>query len=378
MFTLGAREGLKLEFKRAEVLDDPVNVAREAAAMLNSEGGEIWIGVTEEDGVARTIQRIAEPEAARRRLADALLARLEPSPTDDEVRVETRDGLLRVMVARGERGPYAFLERAMRGYVLRVDARVRQLEREELRTRFAGSRKAPPDRAHQTLAHWRGPGRKAADGAPPGLFVFIAPSAPIGLTLRSPDLEQLLRTPEASGNRRLGWNFSGQFHQLQRKAGNAVWQADHPAHGLQLTKDGDLIFSVPLGRLQWQGGPREIYPWALVEFVLSVCRLYPRLVQTCASAPPTEVLIAASVRGVSGWTLKPFSPNSVGYQLTAAGTAEADIEPEALAVEFSELVATPDRCGWRLLEQVYDHFGFGEAQMPPEYNRATSQFVIPS
>jgi len=378
MVALGDKEGQKLEFKRADVLEDPANVAREVAALLNTEGGKVWIGVIEEAGVAVSMQTVPNPEAARSRLHDALVSRVEPSPTNEEVRVVVNDGLLCVEVDRGRRGPYAFLEKSMRGYVIRVGARLRPLSLDELRERFSKAKPERPGQAEEAIAGLRGPPREKNDRADSGLFVFIAPSLPLELDLRSPQLEPLLRAPESSGNRAMGWNFSGRFHTLKVKSGVAIWKADFPTHQLMIDKKGDLVFSVPLERLQWQGEAREVCPWVLAELILSVCRLYPLLAETSASGPPPHVLLATSLRGIATWTLKPYSPNSAGYHLTPAGEANADLEPPPLLIDFSELKSTPDRCGWRLLEQLYDDFGFGADQMPPEFNRATNQFVLPS
>ena len=54
----GQRESSVLEFKDERALGDGWTVAREVAAMLNSQGGVIWIGVPEQDGVALAPQGI--------------------------------------------------------------------------------------------------------------------------------------------------------------------------------------------------------------------------------------------------------------------------------------------------------------------------------
>ena len=369
---------MRLEFKRGDVVDNPVTIARAAAAMLNTDGGVIWIGIEEVDGIATRAQRIADVAAVRRRVHDSLVDRIEPAPTDGEVSVEEIEGLLAVQVQKGRRGPYAFLERSMRGFVERIDARIRPLDREELRSRFqAKPRSTRAEVAEQALAVRRGPPRQTSDGAGAGLFVWFHPTSELEVDLRSDRLGALLKVPEASGNRRMGWNFTSEFHHLEpAKAGKTLWRADHRSHYLELKKGGELLFAVPLSRLHWKGEPQEIYPWALIEYVLSVCRLYPALVKAASTLEPTRVLVALSLRGIEKWILRPHSPRSAGYEISAPGTPEGDIELKPIAFEWSDLDQAPDACGWRLLELVYDHFGFGENQMPAEYDRKNRQFQL--
>ena len=142
---LGKREDLHTEFKRAEALKDPGNIAREVVGFLNAEGGRIWIGFGETGGVADSVEPISDPDKQRDRLRDALVDLIEPSPTiGRELEIsfvpfpdEPNRGVLAVDVKRGARAPYALLRQTMRAYLQRTGSRLRPMTREELGKAFA-------------------------------------------------------------------------------------------------------------------------------------------------------------------------------------------------------------------------------------------------
>lgn len=79
LIPLGQKEGPRLELKGADVLKDPEKIAREIVAMLNAEGGEVWVGLREEGNRAVAVEEIADPEGEQRRLLDFLGDVVEPS-----------------------------------------------------------------------------------------------------------------------------------------------------------------------------------------------------------------------------------------------------------------------------------------------------------
>jgi hypothetical protein len=110
---LGEPETERREFKSRDVLKHLPNVSREVVGMLNSIGGDIWIGLAEEHGRATGVETIENAAREVNRLRDHLVDAIEPSPTSREVVVEQishRDmgHVLKIHVnpTRG-RGPYA-------------------------------------------------------------------------------------------------------------------------------------------------------------------------------------------------------------------------------------------------------------------------------
>jgi len=55
---IGQRENQQREFKSKDALRHLATVGRAVVAMLNSEGGDVWIGLREADGVAVTLSLI--------------------------------------------------------------------------------------------------------------------------------------------------------------------------------------------------------------------------------------------------------------------------------------------------------------------------------
>src|SRR5215207_2266512 len=145
-FLLGRSEDQRLELKSSAALGkDLSDVAREAVAMLNAGGGQVWIGVREKDGVAVDLEPFSSGEAARevRRLRDHLIDTIEPSPGDEvKVAAEPVQGgeLIRIEVApKAERKPYAHVRQSARLYVTRIGDRLRPLSREEIANEFRGA-----------------------------------------------------------------------------------------------------------------------------------------------------------------------------------------------------------------------------------------------
>jgi hypothetical protein len=56
---LGETESQKLEFKGKDALKHLPNVSRAVVAMLNTAGGDIWIGLGEEQGRAVRVDAIS-------------------------------------------------------------------------------------------------------------------------------------------------------------------------------------------------------------------------------------------------------------------------------------------------------------------------------
>src|SRR3954451_2279431 len=140
---LGKSEDVHLEFKAAEALKDPEKIAREVVAMLNADGGEVWVGLREEDGVAVAVEEIPEPELSRQSLRDFLVSTVEPSPSPGEIEIDPipspKGSILRLRARPdASRKPYALLRRSGRAFWMRVADRLRVMDREEIRKSFQG------------------------------------------------------------------------------------------------------------------------------------------------------------------------------------------------------------------------------------------------
>jgi len=382
----GKAETDRLELKGAKALENLRSLARAVVALLNSKGGQLWIGLAEHEGVASTVEPIAGLRCQTVRLQDGLIDLVEPSPiVGEEIdivpipRPEGADeGLLRVDVKRGRRGPYAFLDGMLRGYVVRSGSRVRPMTREELRSGFSGKRRE--DFRQELSAALSQEFEKSAASGFRGLELLIQPALPDGveLPLDPKALLKLFREATETGNRELGWTFADSSGELRpAKGGGLAFQRDR----LVVQRRGLVRYREPLERLVWKGNPREIWPYALAELPTSVLRLARRLYSGVNERVDPEVPVAAalSLFGIRGWTLRPHSPRAVGYQFREAPPFDEDaVVPAPLIFSWKDVQSSPDRCGFRLLVRLYEGFGYFEDAVPAEFSRETGTLTIPS
>lgn len=392
---LGKQESLTLEFKRVDALKDPANVAREVVGFLNGKGGEIWIGVGEKGGVASEVEGIPEVRVQRDRLQDVLVDLVEPSPIlGAEVQIDVvplpedpSRSLLRVAVEPGRRGPYALLRQTSRAYLVRTGSRLRTMTREEVAERFRGA-VTDEEAASRVGRELLDRLRSCADGGVPGLRVLVRPVGGVELRLEKEGLEPLFRDPRRTGNRPLGWNFtSNQALELRpfREAGRHGYRfgEEGSVQWTTVSAGGDVEFAAGLERLQWQGQARSLWPLALLEFPVSLARFARTLHADFAARPPgpdTQFVLALGLFGIGNWTLKPGSPNSIAFRMQEPrayrGTDAFLGEP--VVVSWKELFATPDRCAFHLVRQVYQAFGFEERDLPVEYDRDSGRVTFPA
>ena len=393
---LGEQESLTAEFKRADALKDPANIAREVVALLNAEGGEIWIGVGETAGVADVIEAVPNPEQQRDRLQDALVDLVEPSPIigrELEIEVvpfpadQTR-GLVRVRVSPGRGGPYALLRQTARAYLKRTGSRLRSMTREEIADAFRGA-SGVADREQQRIETatqkleadlYAISARLARDG---GMRVIVRTAGDdVELALKRDELLPLLQEPSRTGNRPLGWNFTSSYSELVPLAGEGYRFGEiGSVQWLEISPRGDIDFNTVLERLHWRGEKDRLWPFALLEFPISVARLARVLYANSATKTvpvDAKILLGLGLFRISRMTLSPHSPHSIAYQFAdRARKIETDDFVTAVLVSWAELHESPDRCAYHLVRQVYRAFGFEEDEMPAEYNRDTGQLTFP-
>ncbi len=389
MNIIGQREGVRTEFKRADALKDPSNIAREVVAFLNMEGGDIWIGVGELEGMADSLEAIPDPEHQRGRLQDALVDLIEPSPivgTELDIHEEpfSEDGtqkLLRVSVQPGQRRPYALLRQTARAYLVRTGSRLRPMTREEIAEAFKGA-SSRRDRVSEVVGEVEADLHKWADDGFAGMKILVRPTDDPALGLDKAMLEPLLRDPSLTGNRMSGWNFTSDYLYLKsfHRSGRAGYEF-REEQGRWLTmkiwQRGDIELSIDLDRLHWKGPPQSIWPFALLEFPASVMRLAKKLYE--AATRPEQVVLGMGLFQIRGWKLAPHSPASWSYGITSATSFDEEDHffGNPIVVTRKELDESPDRCAYRLVRQVYEAFGFEERQIPQEYNRETGQLTFP-
>lgn len=372
---LGEREGSRLEFKSAEALKDPEKIAREVVAMLNADGGEVWVGLREETGRAVAVEPVARSEEAKRRLLDFLIDTIEPRLLDREIRVESLDEgegtVLRLEVRPdSSRKPFAWLRKGGRYFDIRVDDRIRPMTREEI----LSAKSSPPSEiksAEATVLK----DLEAVLGKGEHLFwLRLEPAVKVSVNLQDPKLEDVLMNPAASGNRPGGWSFArAQYRPLLRE-GKLFTNPDDRLH-VEIRRAGGLLFYAPLRFLLRLD---EIWPPILAESIVSAFRM-ARVIYQGLLEEASPIVVGLALTGLKGWQLRPGTPGPWFSANSAETFEDANdlVLSQPLVFRFQEVETAADRCGLRLLERVYEAFGIRREDLPKFFDPETSRLVFP-
>lgn len=386
---LGAHEDARTEFKAAEVLRDPRQIARAVVAFLNAEGGTVWLGVRERDGVATELEAFpgAEAERARVTARDVITETIEPA-ADRFVKLDLVAAgcppdrrLVRITVKHAPVGPYALRTGNQREYLARFEDRTRVLSHLELEQRFS-QRASGEDEVgaarRRVVEHFK--------VATAGLMLVAAPSPARAVDVADPRrreaLNDVLVDYHAAGNRRLGFTFHSPSRDARLKSRRLV--SEQPGGDrVVLTKDGDFLFHAPLTRLLWKGsrGPdpaRDIYPLALLELPTSAVRMVrSALMRQVLPDRPDEFVFRLGVLGARGWTLVPHSPQAWASDGAARYIGDTDAISLDVLASGDELEAAPDHVALLLVRQIYAAFALTYDQVPGEFDQSRGVLVLP-
>lgn len=418
---MGERENERREFKSVRALAQPETIARAVVALLNAEGGEVWVGLRDEGGVAVELEGVEEAEEAARRLLDSLVDTIEPSPRTGEVEVQaagTTVKALRVAIRPvAQRKPYGVvLPGGARRYVVRVGDRVRPLSREELRELFIGQSgegsETTGDGAEAVLQHDLEQALKAEQ---PILWLAIEPCGS-GVSLDLDELESRDYLTEPRSMETLGLAVT--FFLIRRRAelegmpylqrrttpdGRSWLVASGGAYELAISDRGALRARAPLEGFRFSGeepnprlamlrGHEVLNPQRLVEYPTSILRLLGALLRDGELWPasrPEGYRATLALVGVEGWFLRPDPDHD--YLTYPIDPRKWLVPPEAmwraqactsdpliagpLAFERDEAENEPDSCGYRLLRILFDAFSDTEAKIL-SYDPKTRRFTF--
>jgi len=388
---LGRSEDQRLEFKSRDALRHLQTIGRGVVAMLNSGGGALWIGIVEEGGRAVRIEDIEHPDREINRLRDHLADSIEPSVSHEDVDVQpvrSEDGqtVLRITIQpRNLTRPYSLRDGTGRHFLKRVADRVRPMSHEEIFDRAIHK----GDRLEDTKRRMRQERDALQKRKLELLWVRIQPVGGLALSLDRRSFQPYFVDPLSSGNRATGWNFVDPSANTRRERDKLV----HGEEGWRYTsvsEDGGIAFTLPLGDLYWKsaGGlvghaqdTKQIWPFCLLEFPISVFRLASTIYKERGSKRADWVLGDLALFGLKGWTLRPHSPFDHVFR-SSKPFAESDLaEPDLvwdkpLMFSWDEIIDHPDRCGFRLVQRVYEAFGFEEHEMPREFDRESGRLAF--
>jgi hypothetical protein len=378
---VGQLEGQRLEFKSAAALLQPASIVREVVGMLNSEGGEVWIGLRDEGGRAIAVDLIPAVERERGRLLDSLVDSLSPRPGHQEVTVEAVSfpesgdgGLLRIhVVPKQQRRPYAQVKGASFTFVVRVGSRLRPMEREEIlgeggtgEEKLLHSERARISREADAV---RGSGES-------GLWLRVQPVPKLDIDPADGIFSELASDPHRSGNRRFR-SFA-----ISRKLPTV--RLDHVEWGMEKSlavrfdADGGATFMLALDLVSMRtesDDPMELDPLRLAEYSVSGLRIARSVYDHFGLPLDAQVLVELALLGRGNFLLRPGSPGPFFSHGEPADLQEADAAA-GLSFSADEFLDNPDHCGFRLLSLIYQAFGIREEDMPQEFDRQTGRLIL--
>lgn len=409
---LGRREDLHLEFKGRDALRQPDSIAREVVALLNAEGGDVWVGIREASGVAVEIEGLVDPERERDRLRDSLVDLLEPQPRSDEVQIEVvggRDRLLRISTKpRPERRPYALRRGGRMEFPIRFENRLRPMTRSEIEDTFASARSRGVGGAAEAQPAeeraLRDDQQETLKLDQPTFWLGVEPTeGDKRLDLHGLEASGLLEDPILSGNRRIGINFRLALHAVLFVAEPAAARVDSHQDRSWLTVGRKMPFELSVGET---GGLRSsvrldehpfflppiperspfpelrdariLNPKALLEYPASLFRLLRALGEHGLLRKELGDLFAAvAVANVEGWYIQPGPdhpawdypiglhplPPALQRRPRPFTDGPSFVGP-VLRLSERDLRASPDSCALRLMIQVFAAFGWLESEIP--------------
>jgi len=376
---LGQREDQHLEFKSAALLDNPPRLGRAVVAMLNAQGGQIWVGLGEEDSVAVKIEPIENIHRQAQGLRDFLVDAIEPSLSPGEVAVAAVDQILQIKVESGGQRPYALMKSGgWRLFPMRIDDRIRSMTREEiLAARHpAASEDQLENKVKSTQTERDAAGRKEGQR----LWLHIVPEFNQTFEFSDELLAEWLRNPEATGNQRGGWHFAKADHVNPKHGKEKVyWEVGRYLRA-ELHEDGGLLFTLRLESLYWKGLPHEIWPPLLVEYLVSSFRLTRAAYEAQQKVTTGRMIVELALFDIEGWTLRPGSPRRDYDEFEPHPFPEENADliwTRPLVFDLQEILDHPDHCGYRLVKRFYEAFGISEKNIPRVFDKETGRLIMP-
>ncbi len=372
----GKRESHVLEFKSQEILKAPAKIAREVVAFLNKEGGDVWIGYPEQNGIALAPEVIPDADRMLGALQNHLIDTIEPPVRiPDEIDIKVANAQIRVSVRKGQNGPYAQRDRG-RHFWIRIGDRLREMSREEIAEGFRGQPKSE-ERFLKVVSDLRQAQQGAAKEAP-RLWLRLVPSESLSIDFDDEEnrkqFREWLMNPKATGNRPAGWNFANRY-EYPKFLSDRVTQGDSDIRCTEIRSTGQVTFTMnrdTLNRKAIESERQNLSPYLLMEFPTSVLRLAAAILGRYQGGRANLKVVAGFlISGVREWSLRPGSPDE---PLPWAGpkTFEQkvlEIDPERLVFDADRLTRKPDECGFQLVRLIYEAFGFDKDAIPPEFDQ---------
>jgi hypothetical protein len=386
---IGRKESEVLEFEGRDALkdrDDRKKVASEVVAFLNTRGGEVYVGIREENEIAVGLEPIDHPEEEARKLRDSLFDAIEPQPSPGEVdlAVERDDegrAVLRIAVQRGRHGPYALVGKGgARRFMVRILDSSRPMSREELAARFSGSR-AAEDRPATVRRRLREERDQLLREGEDRIWCAIQPVRELELRTSDPRYATLLSDPQAIGSPPAAPSFHVPF-EPEVQQDRLVLRIPDFGSGVKETslhEDGGIRFEAVLHLLYRHSTgstSQVINPEQLIGVPLSLLRL-AGAVLTGELEEEDSLLVDLALFGVGRAEAVLFPGRwrlpRPGHEARFYEDGDDLTLTRAPMFGFGEIRDAPERCTFRLLRPVYEAFGLREDAIPMEFDPRTGR-----
>lgn len=353
---LGRSEGVDLEYRPAGDLDLPGGIARHVVALLNSSGGHLVVGMSDDGTVGGVEDALRRSHELQRELQDRIRPRPRSSVRMRVVGLGDREVLEVKVSPPAPRAPlHAERTDGRWGYWVRVGAGVRAMDWDEIRSGAAATR-------------WD----QLMSEAPPGPTLLLE-----GLQDRAEDefeLDDIHRVLTDGANRisgnRIGWTVLRDPRTLGNVGG--AMGVEMPGVGRQLRVERNLdvrfIGGAPfLSHLKPDDAPGPIlYPYALTEGPASFARLLAVLGDAFDRTGPLQLRLG--LWRVGRWGIRPGPPSSYVWQHGEPGTPWSPAPAESLVhvrrSSWKAVRATPDREVQPLVARLYEDFGCSRDAVP--------------
>ncbi len=303
--------------------------------------------------------------------------------------------ILRLQVKpNSTRRPYALLRKGGRSFWIRIEDRLRLMDREEIRKAFGSTEQSHDEqtRTEDTLKDELKELQREAGGDPNGIFwLRIVPAPQFSLNLDALQSSDLLLDPSETENRRMGQTFF--LGGRPRRQADRLVMGETDATALSIYRHDGIQLRLPLEKFHAGHEPgveKPLYWLPLMEIPISVFRLLSKMLRVEAFweeplAESTLFVSSIALFGLHGWTLRPHSPQLRQLQgwwdyllKEPRSSSVQDLIPaKPLRFPLREVQDYPDRCGFRLVSRIYEAFGFGTDEMPREFDQKTGRLVLP-
>ena len=408
-------ESLWIDFKKQDYYKDPKDpdkrrreICKDVTAMANADGGYILIGVDEKNKIAQDFSTV--PDAAKvaqsiknicQQYIDTPILNLEveryPHPLQWK---NTNIELVIIHIPPSERKPHGFRSRGTINFVKRDRDATREYPITELIQDLLVSYRPPimSQIESQLASILRGTQRERRNSISPQddaldvdedselirimelrfnkaisdqpyYRIFAVPKEPNpdAVDTRNENIRNILQNPP--NIRRAGFGVTGILERDMVRSPEGINGSNMGSGEIFLLKNGFLEVRCPLSNshFQWMRAESRIstpwlYPYVVCEFPVSFLKLVKGIYE--ASGIDSSIIIQQEYHNLRGFMLPKGHPSNIGF---AAFQDERNVYKHSHSIVSKQTVEPDfnlDRVAYKLVKDVYDHFGLDEQWVP--------------